>query len=148
MALPDLRVRAPGLLAQAVTAQSIRPSATRNGDYIVAVVNSELVTAGEVQQRLDRVRAEAARSKANLPPLPVLSEQIVSALIDERVQVTNARDSGMKLDEAEVDRAVSSIASAEPADDAPAAPEAAPGRHRVREVSRHRPRPDAGRARA
>jgi len=99
-----------GLLAQAVTAQSIRPSATRNGDYIVAVVNSELVTAGEVQQRLDRVRAEAARSKANLPPLPVLSEQIVSALIDERVQVTNARDSGMKLDEAEVDRAVSSIA--------------------------------------
>ena len=99
-----------GLLAQAVTAQPARPSAPRNGDYIVAVVNSELVTAGEVQQRIDRVRAEAARSNANLPPLPVLNAQIVSALIDERVQVTNARDSGMKLDEAEVDRAVSSIA--------------------------------------
>ena len=88
-----------------------RPAAaTRNGDYIVAVVNSELVTAGEVQQRIERVRAEAARTKANLPPLSVLREQIVNALIDERVQVTNARDSGMKLDEAEVDRAVSSVA--------------------------------------
>src|SRR5215212_8813850 len=98
------------LLAPALTAQPARPDATRNGDYIVAVVNQELVTAGEVQQRIERVRAEAARTKANLPPISVLREQIVNARIDERVQVTNARDSGMKLDEAEVDRAVSSIA--------------------------------------
>ena len=35
---------------------------------------------------------------------------MLSALIDERVQVTNARDSGVKLDEAEIDRAVSNVA--------------------------------------
>jgi peptidyl-prolyl cis-trans isomerase SurA len=101
-----------GLLAQAVEAQQQqRPAAsTRAGDYIAAVVNQELVTAGEVQQRVDRVRAEAARSKAALPPPEVLREQVLNALIDERVQVTNARDSGLKLDEAEVDRAVSSVA--------------------------------------
>jgi len=98
------------LLAQAVQAQQRAPSETRNGDYIVAVVNQELVTAGEVQQRLERVRDEAARGKRDLPPAAVLRAQIVSALIDERVQVTNARDSGVKLDEAEIDRAISSVA--------------------------------------
>src|SRR5690349_2356223 len=62
-----------GLLAQAVESQQQRPAAsTRAGDYIAAVVNQELVTAGEVQQRVDRVRAEAARSKAALPPPEVL----------------------------------------------------------------------------
>src|SRR5678809_1133127 len=52
----------------------------QTGDYIVAVVNQELVTASEVQQRLARVREEAARGKRDLPPAAVLRAQIVSAL--------------------------------------------------------------------
>jgi len=97
-------------VAPSASAQSTTANLPRNGDYIVAVVNQELVTAGEVQQRLDRIRAEAARSQATLPPAPALRQQVVNALIEERVQVTNARESGVKLDEAEVDRAVSSVA--------------------------------------
>jgi len=98
------------VVAPSASAQSTTANTARNGDYIVAVVNQELVTAGEVQQRLDRIRAEAARSQATLPPAPALRQQVVNALIEERVQVTNARESGVKLDEAEVDRAVSSVA--------------------------------------
>jgi peptidyl-prolyl cis-trans isomerase SurA len=82
----------------------------RAGDYIVAVVNQELVTAGEVQQRLAQVHAEAARSGAKLPPEPELRRQVVEALIEERVLVTYARDSGVKIDEAELDRAVANVA--------------------------------------
>ena len=98
------------VVAPSASAQSTTANTPRNGDYIVAVVNQELVTAGEVQQRLDRIRAEAARSQATLPPAPALRQQVVNALIEERVQVTDARESGVKLDEAEVDRAVSSVA--------------------------------------
>jgi len=83
----------------------------RPGDYIVAVVNQELVTAGEVQQRLQRVRQDAARSGAKLPPDNVLRQQILDALIDERVQVTYARESGQRVDEAEIDRAVANVAA-------------------------------------
>ena len=54
-----LAAAAPGLQAQT------RTDVLRPGDYIVAVVNSELVTAGEVQQRLSRAQREAARSSAN-----------------------------------------------------------------------------------
>lgn len=99
------------LLASGLGAQpSAERAAARTGDYIVAVVNQELVTAGELQQRLESVRADAARTKTPLPAPQVLRQQVLDTLIDERVQVTNARDSGVKVDEGELDRAVGNVA--------------------------------------
>jgi peptidyl-prolyl cis-trans isomerase SurA len=100
-----------GAAAAGALAQSAAERSLRTGDYIVAVVNSELVTANEVEQRSGRIREEARRSGARLPPDDTLRKQVVDALIDERVLVTYARDSGMKVDEVELDRAVSSVAA-------------------------------------
>ena len=86
-------------------------AAPRSGDYIVAVVNQELVTAGEVQQRLARIQQEAAKSGARLPPTEQLRQQILDALIDERVQITHARETAPKVDEGELDRAVAGVAA-------------------------------------
>ncbi len=97
-------------VAPAVQAQP-RDLALRPGDYIVAVVNSELVTAGEVQQRVSRAQQESARSGARLPPVDTMRKQIVDALIDERVQITYARDSGVRVDDIEVERAVANVAA-------------------------------------
>jgi len=83
----------------------------QTGDYIIAVVNQELVTASEVQQRLARVREEAARNGAKLPPLPALRKQVIDTLIDERVLVTNARETGARVDDPEIDRAVANVAT-------------------------------------
>jgi peptidyl-prolyl cis-trans isomerase SurA len=79
-------------------------------DYIVAVVNQELVTNAELQGRIARIREDAAQSKAQLPPPTELRKQVLDALINERVQVTNAREVGPKIDEAELDRAVNNVA--------------------------------------
>ncbi|HET7526339.1 MAG TPA: SurA N-terminal domain-containing protein, partial [Burkholderiaceae bacterium] len=84
----------------------------RVGDYIVAVVNSELVTAYEVEQRAARIREEALRSGGREPAADSLRTQVLDSLIDERVLVTYARDSGAKVDEAELDRAVNGVAAA------------------------------------
>ncbi|NRF66263.1 peptidylprolyl isomerase [Aquincola sp. S2] len=93
-------------------AQSARgASAQRNGDYIVAVINSELVTAFELEQRLARTRADAQRSGARLPPDAELRQQVLDALIDERVQSTYARENGPKIDDQELERAVVNVAS-------------------------------------
>ena len=93
-------------------AQALRGAPTpRSGDYIVAVVNQELVTAGEVQQRLARIQQDAAKSGARLPPTEQLRQQILDALIDERVQITYAREAAPKVDEGELDRAVSNVAA-------------------------------------
>jgi len=99
------------LLPEAV-AQPATPARTapRPGDYILAIVNQELVTAGELDQRIARVRANAARTGAKLPPDAELRQQLLDALIEERVQVTYARDSGQRLDDVELDRAVANVA--------------------------------------
>src|SRR5512139_3062380 len=108
--------RALGLLLAAVSAWALPAAAQgrdelRPGDYIAAVVNQELVTAGEVQRRVERAQADAQRRGARLPPEAELRRQVLDALIEERVIITSARDSGMRVDEPEIDRAVESIAA-------------------------------------
>jgi len=108
-----LLAAALGLLAPAAFAQARASGAAGvpgMADYIVAVVNQELVTNAELQSRLARIQEEAARSKAALPPPAELRKQVLEALIDERVQLTNARENGPKIDEAELDRAVANVA--------------------------------------
>lgn len=85
---------------------------TRPADYIVAVVNNELVTQNEVEQRKQRLREDRQRSRASALTDDELRRQAVRELIDERVQITWARDSGLKADDSEVDRAVANIATA------------------------------------
>lgn len=91
----------------AATAQG---QTARNGDYIAAVVNQELVTAGEVERRVERALDGASRTGTRAPPASELRRQVLDALIEERAIITSARESGMRIDEAEVDRAVQSIA--------------------------------------
>lgn len=87
-------------------------SAPRSADFIVAVVNNELVTRNEVDQRMAELRDQARRSNTKLPTDAQFRKEVVEALINERVIITYARDSGMKVDEAELDRAVANVASA------------------------------------
>jgi peptidyl-prolyl cis-trans isomerase SurA len=97
--------------ATTATAATSAPNATalRSGDYIAVIINQELVTAGEVERRVERAQADAPRG-AKLPPEPELRKLALDALIDERVMISNARESGMRVDEVEIDRAVQSIA--------------------------------------
>ncbi|HJV62682.1 MAG TPA: peptidylprolyl isomerase [Albitalea sp.] len=97
--------------AQAQQDQQPRRSQPRTADYILAIVNQELVTNGELEQRIARVREQAARSGAKLPPPEQLRQQVLDALIDERVQVTYARENGSRVDDSELDRAVANVAA-------------------------------------
>lgn len=101
---------AGALLAALAGSASAQPAAAR-GDYIVAVVNQELVTNSEVQLRLARIEQDAQRSGARLPPRDQLRQQVLDALIDERAQLSHARLVGVRVDDAEVDRAVANIAA-------------------------------------
>ncbi len=104
------RFRAAAIALALAAAPTLAAAQARTADYIVAVINQELVTASELQQRLDRVRADAARSRASLPPDDELRRQVLDSLIEERVQITHARDSGQRVDESELDRAVANVA--------------------------------------
>jgi peptidyl-prolyl cis-trans isomerase SurA len=114
--LPWRRLAAAALLAGAAcTAGAQSPTsgrtAVRNGDYIVAVVNQELVTAAEVEQRTQQLRQAASRGGQQPPADEELRKQALDSLIEERVIVTHARASGVRVDEADIDRAVQNIAT-------------------------------------
>lgn len=98
----------PDAMAQQAPA---RPGSLRNGDHIAAVIDQELVTAGEVQQRLARERVQAQRSGTKAPGEDALRRQALDALIDERVIISHARNSGVRIDEPEIERAVASVAA-------------------------------------
>jgi len=86
-------------------------SAVRSGDYIVAIVNQELVTAVELSRRLARATEDAQRTGAPLPPPDELRRQVLDSLIEERVILTHARETGGKVDDGELDRAVQAVAA-------------------------------------
>jgi peptidyl-prolyl cis-trans isomerase SurA len=88
-----------------------RRQAPRTADYILAVVNSELVTANELEQRVAQVRDEARRNGGRLPPDDELRRQLLEVLIEERVQITYAREAGVRIDDTELERAVANIAA-------------------------------------
>ena len=46
------------LVTHSVALAQNRAATVRNGDYIAAVVNQELVTAGEVERRVERAQAD------------------------------------------------------------------------------------------
>ena len=100
-----------GLSGQATAQAAQAARSNLKGDHIVAVVNTEAVTSVEVAQRIERINADAKRAKAQLPDADTLRQQVLDALIDERVQITFARDVGQKVDDAEIDRAVANVAA-------------------------------------
>lgn len=80
------------------------------GDHIAVVVNSEVVTAGEIAGRAERLRDEARRSGQPAPDLLSAREAAREQLVEERVLVTYARDSGARVEEPELDRVVANVA--------------------------------------
>ena len=80
------------------------------GDYIAAIVNSDIVAASEVIQRTARMRDEA-RQRGQTVTDEQLHKQALDSLIDERAIVTYARENGPRVDEPELDRVVANVAT-------------------------------------
>jgi len=95
----------------AVAPPAADPVGRRGGDHIVAVVNRELVTNSEVQLRVQRIEQDAARNNTRLPDRDTLQREVLDQLIDERAQLSQARESGTRVEEAEVDRAIANVAA-------------------------------------
>jgi peptidyl-prolyl cis-trans isomerase SurA len=98
-------------LAQKSPAISSPPTTLQPGDYIAAVVNQDIVAASEVIQRTEKFRQDAKQRGEAMPDPSALHKQALESMIEERVLVTNARESGAKVDEAELDRVVANVAA-------------------------------------
>ena len=75
----------------------------RSVDYIVAVVNSEPITNNEVQNLKLRLEKQLQPGSAT-PNAQMLTQQALDQLINEKAQMQQARDNGIRIDDAEVDQ--------------------------------------------
>lgn len=86
-------------------------AAVQDVDRIVAIVNSDVVTATELERRLTEVKRQlTAERRGALPADDVLRRQLLDRLIIERIQLQLAAQTGIRVAEADVDRAIARIA--------------------------------------
>lgn len=91
------------------------PSAAQGGkpeeiDRVVAVVNADAITATELGARMRTVERQLRAQNIQMPPEEALRSQVLERMIIDRAQVQLARESGLRIDDAQVDRAVAGIA--------------------------------------
>jgi len=79
-------------------------------DRIVAVVSKEVITLSELSAAMDAAERQLRRQGTAMPPRAVLERQILERLILERAQRQKARDTGIRVDDLQLDRAVQRIA--------------------------------------
>ncbi|WP_084545229.1 peptidylprolyl isomerase [Derxia gummosa] len=86
------------------------PSQVQLLDVVVAVVNDEVITYNELKARLVQVQRQLKARNTPLPPEDVLQRQVLERMVTERVQAQAARESGIRVDETTLDRAIGRIA--------------------------------------
>ena len=80
-------------------------------DQVVAVVDSGVVMESQLNQRVQDIIGRLRSDGIELPPKEVLEEQILERLIIEEIQLQIGDQAGVKISDAELNRALSMIAS-------------------------------------
>lgn len=80
-------------------------------DRIVAVVNDEVVTRYELRTRLDAALVQLKRQGTPLPPRDVLEKQMLERMVMDKVQLQHARETGLRVDDAQLEQALQRIAT-------------------------------------
>ena len=79
-------------------------------DRIVAVINDEVITRNDLNERVKRAESQLQRQGTAAPPRADLEKQILERMITDRAVVQFAKENGMRIDDVELDRAVDRIA--------------------------------------
>ena len=79
-------------------------------DRIVAVVNKEVISSSELADQVEAAERQLRRQNTPLPDHKTLERQVLERLILVKAQLQLARDSGIRVDDGQVDRAIERIA--------------------------------------
>lgn len=79
-------------------------------DRIVAVVNEEAITRTELKERSAILERQLRQQGVALPPKDVFEKQVLERLIIDRAQLQFANETGLRVDDAQLDRALRRIA--------------------------------------
>lgn len=80
-------------------------------DQIAAVVNDDIITRGELERRYDEVTSMLQSRGQTLPPRALLEKQLLERMVTDLALQQHARNTGIRVDAAQVDRAIQRIAA-------------------------------------
>lgn len=79
-------------------------------ETIVAVVNDDVITRTELDNRLRTIKDQLKSQSASLPPDPVLEKQVLDRMILARLQLQLADSNGIQVDDETLNRTIERIA--------------------------------------
>jgi len=79
-------------------------------DQIVVVVNDDVITRYELNSYLDKVRLQLKKQGTPLPDAKELEKQVLERMIIDMLQLQYAKESGVRIDDVQLDKALSRIA--------------------------------------
>ncbi len=79
-------------------------------DRVVAVVNNSVITRLELDEHLQLAINQLTKQGTPIPPQKVLEKQLLERLITNRVQLQFAAETGLRVDDAQLEKALSRIA--------------------------------------
>lgn len=79
-------------------------------DSVVAVVNDDVITRFELDDRVRDVGIQLKKQGTALPPEGVLERQLLERMITEMLQLQYAKESGVRVDDTQLDQAIERIA--------------------------------------
>jgi hypothetical protein len=110
MFLRSLIIAALALAAVAASAQRSAPPRVIAIDRVIAIVNDEAITQYELDDARSIVLQQLKQQNVQQPATDVLDKQVLERLITERALLQYAKDSGIKVDDTQVERAMQRIA--------------------------------------
>ncbi|MFW7348972.1 MAG: peptidylprolyl isomerase [Pigmentiphaga sp.] len=90
--------------------RSTNGSRSQMGDNIVAVVNTDVITRRELDARVHAAQATLARQQIAPPDAATLERQVLERMVVEKTQLQEAAQTGIRIDDLQLDRAISRIA--------------------------------------
>lgn len=93
------------LLGPAAHAQQVQPL-----ERIAAVVDEDVILQSELDRAVANILVQYGNTPEQLPPRDILERQVLERLILVRLQAERAASSGVRVDDAEVDAAITGIA--------------------------------------
>ena len=79
-------------------------------DRIVAVVNEDVITRRDLDDRMRVISVQLREQGTPVPPADVLEKQVLDRMIYTRVQLQLAKETGLRVDDGQLDSAIARIA--------------------------------------
>jgi len=86
------------------------PAPIKEVDRIVAVVNKQVITQFDLEQRVKQALDNLKRQHVTPPEADVLKRQVLEQMVTEDVQLQYAANNGITVDDADLDRTIAQIA--------------------------------------